>query len=120
MRPIKFATCALSAALIAAPVMAQAFEQIQTREAFIEATSGRDMTRFGIKVAVTPSGDIQGRAFGYPVTGDWQWQDGYFCRDLFWGGDPLGANCQAVRINGNTIRFVSDQGTGRSADLTLR
>lgn len=120
MRPLTSTTLALTAALIAAPAAGQAFEKIETRDRFIEATSGRDMTRFGISVAVTPTGDIRGRAFGYPVTGAWQWQDGFFCRDLFWGQDNLGANCQAVRISGNTIRFISDQGTGRSADLTLR
>jgi len=32
----------------------------------------------------------------------------------------LGANCQAVERKGNTMRFTSDQGRGRSADLYLR
>ncbi|MEX1235783.1 MAG: dihydrodipicolinate reductase [Roseovarius sp.] len=111
---------ALTLGIFSAPVTAQAFEQITTRDDFVAATSGRDMTRLGISVAVSPSGEIKGRAFGYPVTGEWDWQGDYFCRDLYWGGDPLGPNCQAVRIQGDTIRFISDQGAGRSADLTLR
>ena len=119
MRSKMSKTCTLAAALIALPAVAAAFEQIDTRAAFIEATQGRDMTRFGISVAVSPSGEIEGRAFGYPVSGAWNWQNGYFCRDLYWGEDNLGSNCQAVRISGNTIRFISDQGKGRSADLTL-
>ncbi|SEK78784.1 hypothetical protein SAMN05421666_0076 [Roseovarius nanhaiticus] len=120
MRSTTYTAAALSIAAISAPAAAQAFEQITTRDAFVAATSGRDLTRLGISVAVNPSGDIRGRAFGYPVTGAWNWQNGYFCRDLYWGNDPLGQNCQAVRIQGDTIRFISDQGTGRSADLTLK
>ncbi|MFD0859332.1 dihydrodipicolinate reductase [Roseovarius aquimarinus] len=120
MRSVTHTFCALSVALVAAPAAAEAFEQITTRDDFVAATSGRDLTRFGISVAVSPSGDIKGRAFGYPVTGAWNWQDGYFCRDLYWGGDRLDPNCQAVRIKGDTIRFISDQGTGQSADLTLK
>ncbi|MFX0541631.1 dihydrodipicolinate reductase [Roseovarius sp. S4756] len=120
MRSIASAACVLSVGLLTAPVAAQAFEQITTRDAFVAATSGRDLIRLGISVAVSPSGEIMGRAFGYPVTGAWNWQEGYFCRDLYWGGDRLDPNCQAVRIKGDTIRFISDQGKGQSADLTLR
>jgi len=120
MRPVTFAASVLSLALIAAPAVAQAFEQITTRDAFVAAVKGRDLTRLGISVAVSPSGGIEGRAFGYPVTGAWNWQGNYFCRDLYWGGDRLDPNCQAVLIQGDTIRFTSDKGSGRSADLTLR
>jgi hypothetical protein len=46
--------------------------------------------------------------------------NGYFCRDLFFGEDDLGFNCQLVQVNGETLRFTSDQGQGIYADLTLR
>jgi hypothetical protein len=62
----------------------------------------------------------RGRAFGTPVTGAWDWNNGYFCRDLFFGEDDLGFNCQLVQVNGETLRFTSDQGQGIYADLTLR
>ena len=80
----------------------------------------RALTRLGIKLNVSPDGKISGRAFGQKVTGDWKWQGGYFCRDLYVGGDELGANCQLVQVNGNTVRFTSDRGQGIYADLRLK
>ena len=74
----------------------------------------------GIKVTVTPDGHINGKAYGRPVKGKWKWSDGYFCRDLSWGKMDLGPNCQEVRVNGKTVRFQSDRGTGRFADLRMR
>jgi len=107
--------------LLAAPVVAHAeFAQVTERERFVSLIEGRDLTRFGIRLEVTPDGQIQGRAFGRDVTGAWRWAQGYFCRDLYWGSMELGANCQAVRQSGDTLRFISDQGTGRYADLYLR
>ena len=64
-------------------------------------------------------GYFAGRAFGGPVTGQWRWENGYFCRDLFWNDTDLGYNCQLVQENGPTLRFTSDQGAGMFADLTL-
>jgi len=53
------------------------------------------------------------------VRGAWKWSGDYFCRNLYWGSMELGSNCQAVRRNGGTLRFISDQGAGRQADLYL-
>ena len=42
-----------------------------------------------------------------------------FLPDLFYGERDLGPNCQEVQVNGETLRFTSDQGQGIHADLTL-
>lgn len=111
----------LSFALLAAPVVAQAeFSPVTERSQFVSLIENRDLTRFGIQIKVSADGDIKGRAFGRDVTGAWKWDGDYFCRDLYWGSMELGANCQAVRRNGATLRFISDQGTGQQADLYLR
>lgn len=99
---------------------AHAFEKVASRERFVSLIDGRALTRFGIALDVTGGGEIIGRAFGRDVTGAWQWDGSYFCRSLFWGTRDLGDNCQEVRVNGNTLRFTSDQGTGDFADLKLR
>lgn len=107
--------------LLVAPVAAQAeFAPVSERARFVSLIEGRDLTRFGIRLEVTPDGRIRGRAFGRDVTGAWRWAGGYFCRDLYWGRMELGANCQAVRTHGDTVRFISDQGNGQFADLYLR
>lgn len=105
---------------LAAPAMAEGFAPVTKRDRFVALIEGRDLTRFGITINVTPDGQIKGRAFGRDVTGAWRWNGDYFCRDLYWGKMDLGPNCQAVRVQGNTLRFISDQGAGQFADLSLK
>ncbi len=100
--------------------MAESFERIEGRDSFLSLVKDRALTRLGIRLQVTDDGQIKGRAFGQKVSGDWKWQSGYFCRDLYVGGDELGANCQMVQVNGNTIRFTSDRGQGIYADLRIK
>ena len=104
----------------ASPLAAEDFSVVGSADRFVSLVNGRELRRLGIRLNVTPEGQIIGRAFGAPVTGEWTWQGGYFCRDLFWNGDDLGYNCQLVQENGDTLRFTSDQGSGMSADLTLQ
>jgi hypothetical protein len=111
----------LAAALAVAPLAAMAeFAPIKSKSEFLQKISGKNLTMLGIKVQVTPNGKIAGNAMGWDVMGSWKWAGGYFCRDLAWGGDDLGYNCQAVSVSGNKIRFQSDKGTGQSADLRIR
>ena len=99
---------------------ADTFERVEKKDGFLSIVKGRTLTRLGIRLNVTENGKITGRAFGRKVTGDWKWREGYFCRDLFVGGDELGANCQMVQVHGNTLRFTSDRGTGQFADLRVK
>ncbi|MEL6596684.1 MAG: dihydrodipicolinate reductase [Pseudomonadota bacterium] len=116
---LRFAA-ALIAIFAVAPATAQAFQTLTEKSNFVQAVQDKELTRMGIGLDVTPDGKIIGRAFGRDVTGNWTWQDGYFCRDLYWGKRDLGYNCQEVKLHGETIRFTSDKGTGQFADLTLR
>lgn len=117
---MRFAVLALAAALLATPAAADPFDKVDERDDFVSLIKDRKLTRFGIRLTVTPSGQIVGRAFGRNVSGAWQWRAGYFCRDLYWGQRDLGANCQEVKVQGATVRFTSDRGTGEFADLYLR
>lgn len=111
---------AFIAAVASGPAIAEEFDQIDNKSEFLSVVADRNLTRLGINLTVTPSGQIKGKAFGRPVTGAWQWQSGYFCRDLYWGQRNLGPNCQAVKVQGSTVRFISDQGAGEYADLNMR
>jgi len=117
---MRLTVIACIAALGCGPAFAENFDQIDDKSEFLSVVANKNLTRLGINVTVTPSGQIQGKAFGRPVTGAWRWRSGYFCRDLYWGQRDLGANCQAVRVQGSTVRFISDQGQGEYADLNLR
>lgn len=96
------------------------FRVIGNGDEFVQLVRDRDLTRFGIRLQVLPEGEITGRGFGYNITGEWQWQGGYFCRIMAYGGTPIEPNCQQVAVNGSTIRFTSDQGAGEYADFRLR
>lgn len=98
---------------------AEGFRVVDSDARFVSLIEGRELRRLGIRLTVTPTGEIRGRAFGGPVRGQWRWENGYFCRDLFWNDTDLGYNCQLVQENGATLRFTSDQGAGMFADLTL-
>lgn len=99
---------------------AETFRVVQDRDSFISIVTGRKLTRLGIALNVTDTGAIQGRAFGKPVSGEWRWENGFFCRSLYHGRRDLGPNCQKVTVRGDTIRFTSDRGAGIYADLKLR
>lgn len=112
---------AVAAAAVFADVPAAlAFTKIDRAEEFVAAIGGKRLTRTGIQLTVSAGGEITGRAFGRPVSGDWTWRDGYFCRDLYWGNRELGYNCQMVQKDGTALRFTSDKGEGMFADLWLK
>lgn len=118
--PVFIALVLLMFVSAAPQAQAEAFKVVNDRSTFVGLVEGRELRRLGIRLRVSDKGQIAGRAFGRPVTGNWQWSNGYFCRDLFYGEEPLGDNCQLVQVNGSTLRFTSDRGEGIYADLRLR
>ena len=117
---MRYILSSLFAIFLATPTVAEEFSNVEQRASFVSLVDGKQLTRLGIKLDVKPDGRIVGRAFGRNVSGAWKWQAGFFCRDLNWGSEALGQNCQRVKVQGDTIRFISDKGAGESADLRLR
>ncbi|KIC50205.1 hypothetical protein [Tateyamaria sp. ANG-S1] len=117
MRMMMFAA---AAALSAGPALAE-LVKVDDQSRFVQLVNGKTLTRPFVRLNVTPDGKIAGRGARWDVEGTWSWQNGYFCRDLFWGGDPLGYNCQEVEATGDgRIKFTSDRGAGDSAMFRLR
>lgn len=108
------------AALLAAPAAHADFAKVERVEQFVSLVNGKTLKRPFVRLRVTPDGGISGTGAAWEVTGNWKWQDGYFCRDLYWGGDDLGYNCQEVKVSDGRIRFTSDKGAGDSAEFRLR
>ncbi|SLN67091.1 hypothetical protein ROJ8625_03428 [Roseivivax jejudonensis] len=106
------------AALTATPALAD-MSPVTDRARFLELVQGRTLSRPLVNLQVGADGTISGSGAGWNVSGSWSWQDGYFCRDLNWGGDDLGYNCQLVTADGDRIRFTEDRGAGRTAGFTL-
>lgn len=113
--------------MIASPAAAaEEFQTVTDESGFVELVQGKVLVlhrpfllRNSIKLTVSPQGSIRGIARGDEVTGNWNWRDGYFCREMAWGGDTIPFNCQSVQVNGEQIRFIADQGKGMRADFRL-
>jgi hypothetical protein len=108
--------------LTALPVHADAFSRITDRDAFVGTVADKELRlgMFGVSLKVFGDGTIKGSALGWDVTGEWAWQDGYFCREMDWSGYPIPMNCQLVETAGDEIRFTVDKGAGDSASFRLR
>jgi hypothetical protein len=125
MRPILHAFLApalvvVAALQAAAPKPAAAFERVADPSTFETLVVGRELTRTGIRLRVLPGGRILGRGLAWPVTGEWAWQEGFFCRTMDWSGYEIAYNCMTVLANDRSVRFIADRGTGESADFRLR
>ena len=117
----RIAAALATVASMAIPQVAAAeLKRIEDKSEFIRLVQGKTLSRPLVRLTVTPDGKIAGRGATWDVTGSWDWKNGFFCRDLNWGGDDLGYNCQAVLANGSEMRFIADQGAGQSADFRLR
>ena len=117
MRMIFAAAVALA---FASPALAE-LVKVNDQRQFVQLINGKTLTRPLVKIKVSPDGQIEGRGSVWDIEGTWSWQDGFFCRDLFWGGDALGYNCQEVQASADgRIKFTSDRGAGDSAMFSLR
>ena len=116
MRCLTVATVVMG--LTGGPAFAE-LQKLDTLEEFVSAVSGKTLSRPLVSLQVGQDGQISGKGMRWAVEGSWSWQDGYFCRDLYWGGEALGYNCQEVRASGDRIRFTSDKGSGQSAEFRL-
>ncbi|WP_420862104.1 dihydrodipicolinate reductase [Algirhabdus cladophorae] len=108
------------AAMVPSLVAASGARQVTDRSEFIGLVEGKTISRPLVKLNVSPDGRISGKGAKWAVSGEWSWQNGYFCRSLDWGGKDLGYNCQRVTVDGGSISFTSDKGKGRSAEFSLR
>lgn len=110
------------AALMMTAGAAQAFERVSDLSTFNSLLAGKQLRLgiYGLTLNVTPNGQITGQAVGYGVTGSWDWQDGYFCRQMDWSGTEIPYNCQLVEVRGSQIRFITDRGAGDNAVFNLR
>ena len=98
----RIATAIILSCVLAAPAAAQNFVPVNDRSEFLDIVGGKQLQirLYGLSLSVLPDGRISGEAVGRPVTGNWAWQDGYFCRDMDWGDRDIGYNCQLVEVAG--------------------
>ncbi|MFP5478890.1 MAG: dihydrodipicolinate reductase [Alphaproteobacteria bacterium] len=111
--------------LLATPALAAAndFEPVRDQGKFLDLVKDRVLRigLYNLSINVLPDGSIKGSALGWEITGNWSWQDGYFCREMDWSGMEIEYNCQLVEAEGGErMRFTVDRGAGDSAVFRLR
>ena len=102
---------------------AEEFQPIRERKAFVGLVEGRELRlgMFGVRLNVSSDGRIEGEAIDWPLIGQWEWRDGYFCREMDWSGRVIPFNCQLVELRDvSELRFTVDRGQGRSATFRLQ
>ena len=112
----------LALTLILTPAMAVAYERVSNQQSFVALISGKALSNrfYGVSLNLSQNGSIAGKAWGANITGNWAWNNGFFCREMTWGDYFVGYNCQLVEVrSGNELRFTSDQGTGDNASFKL-
>ncbi len=105
------------------PATAESFKPIRDKDAFLSLVNDRDLRigLYNLSLRVMPDGKIIGKALGWGISGNWKWEDGYFCRDMDWSGYAIPFNCQLVEARGDgEVRFTVDRGAGNSASFRLR
>ncbi|MFT6073232.1 MAG: hypothetical protein ACJAZ1_000138 [Yoonia sp.] len=120
---MKYVALALIIAMTAGPALADGYAPVKDKERFITLIQGKELRNllYGVRLNVMEGGTIAGSAIGWEIVGNWTWQDGFFCREMSWGGDPIAYNCQLVEARGDDrIRFTVDQGAGNSASFRLQ
>ena len=120
---MKHVILSLIVASFAAPAVADSYVPVKDETTFKSLIAGKELRNFlyGVRLTVLDDGTIDGSAIGWDIEGTWSWQDGYFCRELSWGGDPIPYNCQLVEARGEErLRFTVDQGAGDSASFRLQ
>jgi hypothetical protein len=111
--------------MLATPLSASAdeFKPVRDQSAFLDLVKDRVLRigLYNLAISLQPDGRIEGSALGWAITGQWQWQDGYFCREMDWSGTPIPYNCQLVEVqDGDKLRFTVDRGAGDAAVFRLR
>jgi hypothetical protein len=114
-----------TALMLATPAAATAddFLPVKEKTEFLSRIQDRELRigLYDLSLNVLPDGRIEGSALGWDITGNWTWQDGYFCREMDWSGTEIAYNCQLVEASDQQqLRFTVDKGIGDSATFNLR
>ncbi|NEX46781.1 dihydrodipicolinate reductase [Pseudotabrizicola algicola] len=125
MRRLVLALCLIALPALAAATagLANPPGPVRDKATFLALVQDRELRigLYNLSLRVTPDGKITGSALGWGISGNWSWQDGYFCRDIDWSGYVVPFNCQLVEvIDASRLRFTSDKGAGQTASFRLR
>jgi hypothetical protein len=91
-----------------------------TTESEFSLVVGRRLTRNADFVVINADGTFTGRYSDVVASGTWEFRDGFFCRIVLQGpSGPDPEDCQTSDLQGNTLTFTRDRGTGGTVVYTV-
>lgn len=102
------------------PVAVAAVAPITTETEFRQALVGRTIGFEGSTFVINANGTVSGPWDGSGITGTWNWDGSFWCRDIAIGGVSRAPDCQLWTVSGNSATVVRDRGTGSSFVYTIR
>ena len=87
-------------------------EHIKTKKQFLEQIAGKKLVEPDSWIVLAPDGTVSGQGPGTAeITGRWDWEDTYYCREITIDGERLLRDCQTVTRDGDTVNFIHEKGT---------
>ena len=121
MKPVKIIVAAAVLVTFGATFVDAAGKKIRTEAEFNQMVVGKTLSYpDGTFIKVT-KGNLSGKAGnGQKITGAWNWQGRFWCRNVVVDGNALGTNCQQFEIDGTAVRVTRDKGRGDVINAVLR
>lgn len=87
-------------------------KQITTDKEFRAKVVGKKLITDRGYVIVQKDGSMAGKSGNRELSGEWTWEDGYYCRSVALGSRQLPDDCQMVTILGDEVTFYTKKGYG--------
>ena len=120
MKTLKVIVAAAILITLGATFVDAAAKKIRKEAEFNQLVVGKTLNYpDGTFIKVT-NGKLSGKAGnGQKITGAWNWQGRFFCRNVVVGKNPVNEDCQRVENDGDTVTFIRNKGRGKRAPATL-
>lgn len=89
--------------------------RIATEQEFRAKAAGKRLVSEVGWVDVGKDGSLRGEFGGRELTGNWYWEDEYYCRTVRLGDRDMGHDCQAVLVTDDGMVFHRGKGEGRKS-----
>ena len=94
--------------------------QITNQKQFLEKVADRKLVQGSSWVIISATGSVNGEGPDeVPISGNWTWNETYYCRDISIDSVPLPHDCQTVTLDGNIVSFIHDKGRGITLSWVL-
>lgn len=118
--PLKFGLAAVVIAL-ASTSHADNLKRIKKEADFrAMAVDQKYMSDKGDWILAASDGTLTGSFGGKDLTGAWNWQGKYWCRNARVGGKEIGSDCQEMHLSATQLRTKRQKGKGDWASVMTK